>query len=75
MIASVCPSCFSPKSCRKVDCAFKGQDWRAPLVSFDQALKATLPNTATVVRRTGEMDDPFEGGVYDRGWDLEVETF
>ena len=75
MIASVCPACFAPKSCRKPTCAFKGQDWRAPLVSFDQAMAFHLPSTATVVRSTGEMDDPFQGGDYDRGWDLEVEVF
>jgi len=63
--------CFRPTGCGKASCAFAGQKWRAPMVSFDAAIRATLPTSAVVVIN----DDLFSMGDYDAGWDLEIEGY
>jgi hypothetical protein len=41
------------------------------MVSFDAAIRATLPTSAVVVIN----DDLFSMGDYDAGWDLEIEGY
>lgn len=66
MYSAVCLQCGKPRGCGKISCPFAQQQWKLPLVSFDDLVKHTLgPDTIVI----GEPWD-FIGDEYDKGVDL-----
>jgi hypothetical protein len=68
MISSVCPVCVNTSVCPKKPCPFKGVYLKAPLTSFEDAIRKELDKKSVVVGGIGKIDD-FSLGDYDKGYD------